>query len=142
MQDMQRYVDSGWDFIFESANGIEEIWDIDSTTNNGYPFFTWQATPSGMENGELVIDNYKLEQNYPNPFNPTTTISFSIPYSQDVKLSIYNSNGQLVSELVNKVVNAGIHSVNFDAKDLNSGIYFYTLQTDDKKLSNKMLLIK
>ena len=141
MKTISTFTDAGWDFVGESANGTEDIWNIDGTTNNGYPFLSWMSTGI-MDNEQLAVDNYKLEQNYPNPFNPTTTISFSIPSMQDVKLSVYNSNGQLVSKLVNEVVNAGMHSVNFDAKDLNSGIYFYTLQTGDEKLSNKMLLIK
>ena len=141
MQTLSTFTDVGWDFVGESTNGTEDIWDIDGTTNNGYPFLSWMSTGI-IDNGEFSVDNYKLEQNYPNPFNPTTTISFSIPSMQDVKLSVYNSNGQLVSKLVNEVVNAGMHSVNFDAENLNSGIYFYTLQTDGKKLSNKMLLIK
>ncbi|MCK4980455.1 MAG: T9SS type A sorting domain-containing protein, partial [Candidatus Delongbacteria bacterium] len=81
-------------------------------------------------------------QNYPNPFNPTTTISFSISKMQDVKLSVFNSSGQLVKELVNDKLSNGSHTILFNAENLNSGIYFYTLETDNKILSNKMLLIK
>ncbi|NOR45037.1 MAG: T9SS type A sorting domain-containing protein [Candidatus Delongbacteria bacterium] len=141
MKTLSTFTDAGWDFVGESANGTEDIWDINGVTNNGYPFLAWMSTGI-MDNEQFTVDNYKLEQNYPNPFNPTTTISFSIPSMQDVKLSVFNSNGQLVKELINGVVNAGMHSSTFNAENLNSGIYFYTLQTDGKKLSNKMLLIK
>ncbi|MDA3884385.1 MAG: T9SS type A sorting domain-containing protein [Candidatus Delongbacteria bacterium] len=141
MQSASTFTDAGMDFVGETTNGTEDIWDIDGVTNNGYPFLAWISTTS-IDNEQLTIDNYRLEQNYPNPFNPTTTISFSIPSMQDVKISVYNSNGQLVKELVNDKLSSGNHSVLFNAENLNSGIYFYTLQTDGKKLSNKMLLIK
>jgi len=141
MKLMCTYLNNNWDFIEETANGTEDIWDIDGTTNNGYPFLAWMSTGI-IDNGQFTVDNYKLEQNYPNPFNPTTMISFSIPSMQDVKLSIYNSNGQLVKTLLNEKLSRGSHSVLFNAEGLNSRIYFYTLQADGKKLSNKMLLIK
>lgn len=83
-----------------------------------------------------------LNQNYPNPFNPEAEISFSLPKVDQVTLSVFNSNGQLVKELVNSKISAGNHSIYFNASDLNSGIYFYTLETVSTKLSKKMLLIK
>ena len=83
-----------------------------------------------------------LRQNYPNPFNPETKINFSLPKEEQVTLSVFNMNGQLVKELVNEKVSAGNHSINFNASDLNSGIYYYTLEAGNMKLSKKMLLIK
>jgi len=84
----------------------------------------------------------QLYQNYPNPFNPETVIKYSLSNDAQVKLAVYNSNGQLVNELVNKKMTGGNHSVQFNGDDLNSGIYFYRLETGDKKLTRKMLLIK
>ncbi|NOR44639.1 MAG: T9SS type A sorting domain-containing protein [Candidatus Delongbacteria bacterium] len=84
----------------------------------------------------------KLEQNYPNPFNPNTAINFSIVNEGIVNLNVYNLSGQLISELVNEVVNAGMHSVNFDASDLSAGVYYYILEADNQVLSNKMILLK
>ncbi|MCK4980204.1 MAG: T9SS type A sorting domain-containing protein, partial [Candidatus Delongbacteria bacterium] len=95
-----------------------------------------------IDNSELRIQNLELYQNYPNPFNPSTEISFSLDESQLVKLSVYNLSGQLVSELVNKKLDKGIHKINFNASDLNSGIYFYTLECEGFSETNKMLLIK
>ncbi|MBU4486333.1 MAG: T9SS type A sorting domain-containing protein, partial [Candidatus Delongbacteria bacterium] len=94
------------------------------------------------EDQAVIPDKPMLYQNYPNPFNPATTIRFSVPSVQNVKLNIFNSNGQLVKNIIDKKMDKGIYSITFDAKDLISGIYFYTLETDNKKLTQKMLLIK
>ena len=83
-----------------------------------------------------------LYQNYPNPFNPTTTINFSLPEENNVKLKIYNTLGQTVAELVNSKLEAGQHSYRWDAKNYSSGIYFYELKTDKLISIKKMILIK
>ena len=85
---------------------------------------------------------YKLSQNYPNPFNPTTNINFTIPASSDVELTIYNLLGQKVSTLLNTKMNAGTHTINFDASNLASGIYLYRLKAGDKVMNKRMTLIK
>lgn len=85
---------------------------------------------------------FYLEQNYPNPFNPSTTISFSIPKSSFVNLSIYNSLGQKVSTLISKEMNAGYHSILLDASNLTSGVYFYKLTADNFVSVKKMILAK
>ena len=97
---------------------------------------------ASIDNGEWKIDNCELFQNYPNPFNPTTEIKFALPTASDVKLNVYNINGQLVSELVNGVVNAGMHSVNFNASNFNSGMYFYMLEANGISITKKMILTK
>ena len=134
MKTLSTYTDAGWNF--------EDIWDIDGVTNNGYPFLAWMSTTGIEENNNLQPAEFALFQNYPNPFNPVTTIKFSIPSNQDVKLTVYNSNGQLVDELINKKLEKGSHSVQFNAERLNSGIYFYRLESEKKSIVNKMLLIK
>ncbi len=83
-----------------------------------------------------------LSQNYPNPFNPSTTITFSVPNDQFVSLKVYNSLGQEVSTLVNGMVKAGTHNVNFNGINLMSGIYYYTLKAGDFVQTNKMSLMK
>jgi len=85
---------------------------------------------------------FELCYNYPNPFNPVTTIQYTLPVDQFVKLSVYNIKGEVVSELVNGNVKAGIHRVNFDGKDLVSGQYFYRIETPGFSKIRKMLLIK
>jgi len=86
--------------------------------------------------------SFHLSQNYPNPFNPSTEISFSIPHSGNIKLSVYNAIGQQVAELVNQPLAAGSHEVVFNASHLSSGIYFYRLQSGDFVATKKMVLMK
>jgi hypothetical protein len=86
--------------------------------------------------------DYTLEQNYPNPFNPSTKISFGLPQRSNVVLRIFNALGEEIAELVNESLEAGTHSYNFDASNLTSGIYIYSLQTDAGVISKKMTLIK
>jgi hypothetical protein len=87
-------------------------------------------------------NSYLLFQNYPNPFNPSTQIQYVLPQASHVTLEIFNSVGQKVEELVNGQQAAGYHTVNFDAKDLSSGLYLYKLTTPTYTQTNKMLLIK
>jgi hypothetical protein len=73
-------------------------------------------------------DNFRLDQNYPNPFNPSTTIRYGLPNRSHVTLSVYNTLGQQVVQLVNGEMEAGLHEVRFDAATLSSGVYFYRIQ--------------
>ncbi|MFI5406381.1 MAG: T9SS type A sorting domain-containing protein [Nitrososphaerales archaeon] len=90
----------------------------------------------------IVPDRFALYQNYPNPFNPSTTIKFDVPFSAFVSLSIYNSIGEKVGTVINEQMEAGVHSIRFDASNLSSGIYIYRLTADNQVFANKMLLIK
>ncbi|MFN4111979.1 MAG: T9SS type A sorting domain-containing protein, partial [Ignavibacteria bacterium] len=83
-----------------------------------------------------------LEQNFPNPFNPSTLISFTIPEAMNVKLVVMNSLGQEVQTLVDEFLNPGKYVKVFDAKNLVSGVYYYTLSTPKGKISKKMVLAK
>ncbi len=85
---------------------------------------------------------YSLNQNYPNPFNPSTRISFVLPKSGLVKLTVYNLLGQEIMTLVNDYKEAGEYNFNFDGKNLSSGIYVYKLETDSYSQTRKMTLIK
>jgi len=85
---------------------------------------------------------FELSQNYPNPFNPGTTIKFSIPQSSNVSLKIFNTLGQEVSTLINQNMESGVHTINFDASQLNSGIYFYRLDAGSYSEVKKMTLLK
>jgi hypothetical protein len=104
----------------------------------------------GGDSVQVVIDDQKpqvpgqfaLIQNYPNPFNPTTTITFSLLEPQFVTLNVYDLLGREVQTLVNENKPAGIHTVDFDASELTSGIYFYHLQAGDFSKTNKMILLK
>jgi hypothetical protein len=85
---------------------------------------------------------FALGEAYPNPFNPSTTIAYSVPETQDVTLSVFNTKGQLVKTLVSGMVERGAHKVVFDASSLSSGVYVYTLQTANQTAMNKMVLVK
>jgi hypothetical protein len=86
---------------------------------------------------------YSLSQNFPNPFNPKTTISYQLPMTSDVDLSIYNLLGQKVVTLVNKKQVPGIYSVSWNAAGFSSGIYIYQLTSDSGySESRKLLLVK
>ena len=85
---------------------------------------------------------FELSQNYPNPFNPSTTINFSIPQSSVVTLKVFNTLGQEVNTLINQNMESGVHSISFDASELNSGIYFYRLEAGQFSEVRKMTLIK
>ncbi|AXJ00566.1 Por secretion system C-terminal sorting domain-containing protein [Cyclonatronum proteinivorum] len=99
---------------------------------------------SGLDPNEQteLPEAVALEQNYPNPFNPATTIRYSLPEAADVRLEVYNLLGQRVATLVSGTVDAGVHTVSFDASALSSGVYLYRLQTSGMVLSRKMLLVK
>ena len=88
------------------------------------------------------ISSFRLEQNYPNPFNPMTNINFELPLDGLVKLSVYNLLGEEVKTLVNGVMDEGVHSIKFNATDLNSGVYFYKLESEGYAQIRKMVVIK
>jgi N-acetylneuraminic acid mutarotase len=85
---------------------------------------------------------YKLEQNYPNPFNPTTTIGFGIADRSHMRLSILNILGEEIKILLNEEKEAGYHSIDFNASNLPSGVYFYKLVAKDFISTKKMMLVK
>lgn len=94
-----------------------------------------------------IPDNYELSQNYPNPFNPSTTINFALKVSSQVSINIYNNLGQRVAQLVNGSFAAGFKSIQFNASNLASGIYFYRIiakgvDGSQFQQSKKMILMK
>lgn len=105
---------------------------------------TINATLTDVENNltSLIPHELKLYQNYPNPFNPATTINYQLPANEKVVLKIYNLLGEEIATLVNGNQLAGIHSVNFNAARYSSGIYFYSIRTNNLTVTKKMLLVK
>ena len=91
---------------------------------------------------ELQPNKFSLEQNYPNPFNPSTTIKFNLAANGLTTLKIYNVIGREVATLVNGQVEEGPHEITFDATNLPSGVYFYTLSSGSFKETQKMILMR
>jgi hypothetical protein len=89
-----------------------------------------------------IPSDFTLEQNYPNPFNPSTNIRFSLPEANQVTLKVFDMLGQEVVTLVNEFINAGSYEVTFDASNLPTGIYTYSLTAGDFQSVKKMMLIK
>jgi hypothetical protein len=85
---------------------------------------------------------FVLEQNYPNPFNPSSVIRFALPHASFVTLTVYNTLGQQVGQLVNEQQQAGYHDVVFRGDGLASGVYFYRIQAGDFIASKKLLFLK
>ncbi|MFA7288926.1 MAG: T9SS type A sorting domain-containing protein, partial [Melioribacteraceae bacterium] len=97
---------------------------------------------TSVEDNGIIPSRYELSQNYPNPFNPTTKIVYNIPQEGVVTLKVFNMIGQEVASLVNEIKSAGSHQINFNAKELASGMYIYRIQVGSFTSAKKMLLIK
>jgi hypothetical protein len=143
-------IDADWDDDDDGGDRDTKIKTYDNTDNS------WQ-NPSLMGLAKLVgskiesdvdvvadaaITTYSLSQNYPNPFNPTTTIEFTLPETQNVKLIVYDVLGREVARLVDGRLQAGAHNVTFKAAQHASGMYFYRLEAGDFVQTKKLMLLK
>jgi hypothetical protein len=122
--------------VFSTADGV--------TVNNiaRYSCFSTVTSIDDDNINEIIPHTFNLDQNYPNPFNPTTTIRFNISKIGLVKISVYDILGREVRVLVNEEKKPGVYSITFDAKNLASGIYFYSIRTGEYFQSKKMILLK
>ena len=134
-----QYIDMrmlSYEFVILEVNGVNIEFALDDIYYDG-------LAGLNVENVELYsVQNFQLYDNYPNPFNPTTTISYNLYNSTNIKIEIYNTLGQRISELVNLNQQAGFHRTSFDASGLPSGIYIYKISTPYYSESKKMILVK
>jgi hypothetical protein len=108
-----------------------------------YVILTGQENATAINDDQkLITDGFLLKQNYPNPFNPVTQIEFVLEKNAKVQLSIYNILGQKLDVLLNSNLTAGVHRVQFDGRNLPSGIYFYQLRVGNQTQVRKMELMK
>ncbi len=134
---------------------IPSVRKIRAATHGNGVYEANMLIPTSVEENQEVVNKFTLYQNYPNPFNPTTTISYSIPNViarssandgkqsvVNVVLTVYNSLGQKAATLVNKSQAPGNYTVQFNARDLPSGVYFYTLRAGEFVATKKMILMK
>jgi hypothetical protein len=104
----------------------------------------YNETPAGLEISDEapIATRFELGQNYPNPFNPTTHIRFNIPETANTKLTVFNVMGEEVATLVNSVMQAGGHTVSWNASSMPTGVYFYQLESANFSQTKKLLLVK
>ena len=128
-------------FFDATANYVGAFKDVDWTA--GWSRLHMSPVTSVKEIvGTEIPSSYGLSQNYPNPFNPTAKINFTIPKAGNVDLRVYNILGQQVAHLVNGFKNAGSYTVSWNASNLSSGIYIYSLEAGNFVISKKMALLK
>ncbi|KAA3631182.1 MAG: T9SS C-terminal target domain-containing protein [Calditrichaeota bacterium] len=131
-----------WDFNTSYDNGNNKVRYLgDNLNSNTFDFRGITTDINDLDNQSLP-QSFTLNQNYPNPFNPTTIISFEIPRKSETALHVYNILGQKVTTIVDGELSAGHYSYEFDASDFASGMYFYSLQTEEYEETKKMVLIK
>ncbi|MBT8378528.1 MAG: T9SS type A sorting domain-containing protein [Ignavibacteria bacterium] len=140
---------------FPQTITLDPIWDADSLNIVVFVQSTGSKTiyqsetisysdliVTSADNNNQITDEFILEQNYPNPFNPTTKINFAIPQSGVTTIKVYNILGNEVATLLDRELTAGKHDVNFDATNLSSGTYFYTLTSGTFRETKKLVLLK
>jgi len=120
--------------IHSSLGGVEGLWytahdSIQGTITSGV----------GVEEAPAA---FSVAQNAPNPFNPTTTINFSLAEAGNITINVFNIAGQKVDTIVNDFMDAGSHSVVWDASGFSAGVYFYTVKSGDLSKTMKMTLVK
>jgi hypothetical protein len=128
--------DHAWRTTFTSSG--DNISDF--THNTNFTDIQWPAATSVDD--QNLPGEFKLLQNYPNPFNPSTSITYSIPVKSDVTVKIFDILGKEIKTLVNESKDAGSYSINFNASELSSGVYFYTIKAGKFTETKKMALIK
>ncbi|HMT12668.1 MAG TPA: T9SS type A sorting domain-containing protein, partial [Ignavibacteria bacterium] len=138
-------------YLTTNAAGVHEIDSATGTlirtisTAANFQYITPYNPGALLGNGNNELntpDRFSLGQNYPNPFNPETSIRFTLPENSFVSLKVYDVNGKLVKTLLSGSTPAGSHEVSFNASELSSGVYFYTLKAGGFTESKKMLLTK
>jgi len=117
------------------------VWE-DSVDGNIHLFGALSHLPYGAVEDESIANDFVLYQNYPNPFNPTTNIEYKLLQATDVKFNVFNVLGEKVFDQNFGYQTAGSYKVNFDGENLPSGVYIYSIYTDENRLSRKMMLMK
>lgn len=137
-----------WHYTFEDTTITSvgtyfyRLNQIDIDGNSKYSPTVSVSVTAVKEENSIKSYSFNLEQNFPNPFNPSTIINFSVPYKTKVNLTIYDLLGHTVRLLVNEELFEGNYSVEFNATNNPSGVYFYKLQIGNNTITKKMILQK
>ena len=139
-------------YTFDFTYYMDPVWNDTSIITiafiqNDNDHSIMNTSRNGMVTGVTPNTNdvpaqYSLSQNYPNPFNPTTNIKFNLPKNEFVTLKVYDMIGNEVKTLVEGIHSAGKYNIEFDGSNLSSGVYFYTLKTENYAETKKMILLK
>ena len=125
-----KYYDSKKDKVVDCSENVV----FENFMNIGDAFNTFQLN--------TIPDDFGLNPAYPNPFNPATTLTFSLPVDCNVVLSIYDTQGRQVSNLIDGELNAGYHSISWNASSYASGIYFVKMEANEFVNTQKIIFIK
>ena len=154
--DVNGQISDGWNRVgFISGNGNSSVSINYSFTDNNLPSGKYNYRLKQIDyngnyeyfslNSDVIIatpKNFFLGQNYPNPFNPSTVINYNIPQNSYVKIKLYDNTGREVLTLLSEFISAGYYTINFNASDLASGIYFYNINAGEYTATKKMMLVR
>lgn len=133
-----------YDYVQTHGSGTVTI-RVESRSNPSIykdQVFGGTTEPIGIHQISTIVKEFSLNQNYPNPFNPSTKINFTIPKTEAVYLKVYDILGREVKSLVNETLTQGEYQVDFDGKNLSSGMYYYSLRAGEFVSVKKMVLVK
>ena len=132
---------NGYSYVYNKTS-LSQSWFIKGGV--AYTFYLSDSATVSVEDLKQnpIAEDYILYQNYPNPFNPNTQISFSIPQAGQTKISVYDMLGTEVEVLLNEYMGAGLHQIQFNAKNLSSGIYIYRIESGNFTQAKRMILLK
>ena len=135
MKTESTFTNAGWNFT--------TVWSINSSINDGYPYLA-SNTPTFIEGATIGTPrNFALLQNYPNPFNPSTAIQFSVQKNGNVVVKAFDVLGREVATLYDSVAQAGkSYAVTFNGSRLSSGVYFYSIKSNNHYIVKKMVMLK
>lgn len=152
---IKRSTDNGLTWVTTPTPGVTNLTHFDFMQNNSIVYGYAVSSNgnvikladtlnmfTGVNGNNNAPVSYELKQNYPNPFNPSTVISYSLPKSGAVKLSVFDALGREMEVLENGVKQAGNYEVTLNGTKYNSGVYFYKLTADGFTETKKMILIK
>jgi photosystem II stability/assembly factor-like uncharacterized protein len=147
---IEKTTDFGNSWIEQSTAPANFVTDIEFINENigwavGWNGMIYKTTNGGVtsiDEENQIINSFILHQNYPNPFNPNTTITYFIPKESFVKLSVFNSLGQLVKTLVDEIQMQGEYQIDFISNGLTSGVYYYQLASENNTITKKFMLLK
>lgn len=139
---------SAYEYSFKSCKDFYACGDSGYFAKSTDCGETWTKLPFVFSNpltsmrNNIIAPKYSLDQNYPNPFNPSTRISYSLLHNGMTTIKIYDVLGKEIITLVNKYQTSGNHYVDFKAEELNSGVYFYKINSGEFSKIKKMVLLK